>query len=140
VVKPSDASRDAVAHAAEQLRATGRARHGDARVEHDLLRRTRLSLRFGKLNHCALDETNPVGAKCLEDAIVPDGHRGPLIDRCQPGRCANSMIAPEHLPHHQTYHARLLDLLTDRKLPPARRAALNEQLADVQQVIKKVEP
>lgn len=53
-----------VAHGAEQLRATGRARHGDARVEHDLLRRTRLSLRFGKLNHCALDETNPVGAKC----------------------------------------------------------------------------
>jgi hypothetical protein len=131
---------DAVALAADQMRANGRARHGDARVEHDLLRHTRVSLRFGKLNHCALDETNPVGAKCLEDAVVPGGHRGPLIDRCQPGRCANSIITREHVVHHKAYHARLVHLLTDRKLPPGRRAALQEQLADVREVIKKVEP
>jgi hypothetical protein len=128
---------DAVAHAADQLRATGRARQGDARVEHDLLRRTRVSLRLGRLNHCALDEANPVGAKCLEDAVVPDGHRGPLIDRCQPGRCANSIIAPEHLVHHKAYEARLVHLLTDRTLPAGRRAALEAQLADVREVIKK---
>jgi len=131
---------DAVVHAADQLRATGRARHGDARVEHDLLRQTRLSLRFGKLNHCALDESNPVGAKCLEDAVVPEGHRGPLIDRCQPGRCANSIVTQDHLVHHKAYQARLLHLLADRKLPPGRRAALAEQLSDVRQVIKRVEP
>lgn len=62
---------DAVTHAAEHLCATDQANHGDARVEHDLLRRTRISLRFGTLNHCALDETNPVGAKCLEDSRIP---------------------------------------------------------------------
>jgi hypothetical protein len=86
------------------------------------------------------DLSHQPASGCLEDAVVPDGHRGPLIDRCQPGRCANSIIAPEHLAHHHAYQARLLDLLADRKLPPARRTALNEQLADVQQVIKKVEP
>jgi hypothetical protein len=131
---------DAVADAADKLRATGQVRHGDARVEHDLLRRTRLSLRFGKLNHCAMDENNPVGAKCLEHAVVPDGYRGPLIDRCQPGRCTNSIIAPEHLVHHQAYKAQLTRLLADRALPPGRRAALEQQLAEVVEVIKKVEP
>jgi hypothetical protein len=84
----------AVREKAEALRASGKAHRGDIRVEHGLLKRTHLSIRFGMLNHCTLDENNPVGAKCLEDAIVPPGHRGPLIDRCQPARCSNSIIAP----------------------------------------------
>jgi hypothetical protein len=82
----------------QQLRATEQARRGDIRVEHDLLRRTRISIRFGKLNHCTMNNDDPAGAKCLEDAITPAGHRGPLLDRCQPGRCTNSIIAPEHIP------------------------------------------
>jgi hypothetical protein len=53
---------------AEHLRATGQARRGDIRVGHDLLRRTRISIRFGKLNHCTMNDDDPAGAKCLEDA------------------------------------------------------------------------
>ncbi|GHD80293.1 hypothetical protein GCM10010317_102140 [Streptomyces mirabilis] len=36
----------------------------------------------------------PDGAKCIEEAVIPPGHTGPLIDRCQPGRCPNSVITP----------------------------------------------
>jgi hypothetical protein len=61
----------AVRHKAEQLRATNQAKRGDIRVEQDLLRRTRFSIRFGTLNHCTMNENDTTGAKCLEDAIIP---------------------------------------------------------------------
>lgn len=75
----------AVRAQADTLRTTGQAQHGDIRVEYDLLRRTRLNIRFGTLNHCTLND-DPTGAKCLEEAVVPEGHRGPMLDRCQPAR------------------------------------------------------
>ncbi|WP_241672234.1 hypothetical protein [Streptomyces sp. IB2014 016-6] len=63
----------AVRKKAEQLRETGQARRGDIRVEHRLLRRTRFSIRFGKLNHCTMNDDDPEGAKCLEDTVsLPD--------------------------------------------------------------------
>ena len=122
-----------------ELVAAGHARQGDRRVEQDLLRKARISIRFGKLNHCTLNEANPVGAKCLEGNVrVPDGHRGPLIDRCQPGRCANSIISPDHLPIWQAEQTSLRKLALDEKLPDARRALIQRQLDDVQAVISRV--
>jgi hypothetical protein len=120
------------------IQQTAVARQGDARTEYDLLRKARISLRFGKLNHCLFDDNNPAGAKCLESAIVPPGHRGPLIDRCQPGRCANSLITGEHLPLWQAERHNLLTLLETPKLAFCRRAALQQQLDDVEQTIAKV--
>ncbi|MFD8707041.1 hypothetical protein ACFV1W_31360 [Kitasatospora sp. NPDC059648] len=35
---------------------------------------TRFSVRFGKLNHCTVNDDDPTGAKCIENAVVPDGH------------------------------------------------------------------
>ncbi|RKE05023.1 hypothetical protein [Streptomyces sp. TLI_171] len=139
----SDRLRDAFAdirHQADHLRTTGQARHGDARVEHDLLRRTRISIRFGTLNHCTMNDADPAEAKCLENATVPVGHQGPLLDRCQPSRCANSVIAPEHLPIWQSERTSLNRLLDQPDLPAARRAHLDAQLADVDLVIKKARP
>jgi hypothetical protein len=130
----------AVRQKAEDLRARGKAQRGDVRVEHDLLRRTRISIRFGTLNHCTMDDDNPAGAKCLEDAIVPEGHRGPLLDRCQPGRCANSVIGPQHVPIWKAERASLTRLIATPKLPKNRRAALSAQLHDVDLVIKRAEP
>jgi integrase len=127
----------AVREKAEALRATGKAQRGDIRVEHGLLKRTHLSIRFGKLNHCTLDENNPVGAKCLEDAIVPPGHRGPLIDRCQPARCSNSIIAPEHLPIWQAEYASLTKLRSLPALPANRRALIDQQIRDVEVALTK---
>ena len=80
------------------IQQTAQARGGDATVERTLLRNARISLRFGVLNHCAMDENNPAGAACLENAVIPEGHKGPLHDRCRPDRCSNSVIAPEHVP------------------------------------------
>ncbi|MFJ4526529.1 hypothetical protein ACIP4Y_37435 [Streptomyces sp. NPDC088810] len=128
----------AVREKAEALRANGKAQRGDIRVEHGLLKRTHLSIRFGKLNHCTMDENNPVGAKCLEDAIVPPGHRGPLIDRCQPARCSNSIIAPEHLPIWKAEHDSLSRLRDQPRLPP-NGAAIDEQIRDVELALRKAD-
>jgi hypothetical protein len=96
-----------------------------------------VSIRFGTLNHCAQDENNPVGAKCLENAVVPAGHRGALIDRCQPGRCANSVITDEHLVHHRAADHQLLTLLDNPKIAPRRRGALQHQFTEVRDVLRK---
>ncbi|WP_254711126.1 hypothetical protein [Streptomyces lunaelactis] len=129
----------AVRQKAEQLRETGQARRGDIRVEHGLLRRTRFSIRFGKLNHCTMNDDDPEGAKCLEDAVIPPGHRGPLHDRCRPSRCANSMIGPEHLPIWKAERSSLTVLLDSGTIAPNHRASLVEQLRDTELVIKKAE-
>ncbi|MCT9092579.1 hypothetical protein N4G70_27455 [Streptomyces sp. ASQP_92] len=126
----------AVREKAADLRATGKAQRGDIRVEHDLLRRTRFSVRFGKLNHCTMND-DPIGAKCLEEAVVPEGHRGPLLDRCQPSRCANSIIGPEHLPIWTAERTSLNRLRADPKLPTNRRVLLDTQLGEVNLMLKK---
>ncbi|MFJ5882617.1 integrase [Kitasatospora cineracea] len=128
---------DAIKDSATKLVANGVARQGDVNVEYDLLRKAGISLRFGKLNHCLFDERNPTGAKCIENAIVPEGHTGPLIDRCQPSRCANSLIAPEHLPPWQAEHGSLTKQLAVKKMAPCRRAALEQQLIEVEAVIAR---
>lgn len=62
-----------------------------------------------------------------------------MIDRCRPGRCANSVIAPAHLPIWKAEKASLVALLEDEKLPSCRRAALDRQVEDVQTVIDRAE-
>jgi hypothetical protein len=136
----ADQLRDAFATVrtqAEHLRANQKAQRGDLRVEYGLLRQVHLTVRFGKLNHCTMDEANPVGAKCLEDAVVPEGHQGPLIDRCQPARCARSIIAPAHLPIWTAERASIKGLLTTPKLPANRRKQLAEQLNEVERVLRR---
>jgi hypothetical protein len=67
-----------MAKAFEDIQETVKARIGDATVERALLRKARISIRFGTLNHRAFGENNPTGALCLENAIIPPGHTGPL--------------------------------------------------------------
>lgn len=129
----------AVREKAEALRNTGQAQRGDIRVEHDLLRRTRFSIRFGKLNHCTMNDDDPTGAKCLEDAVVPAGHRGPLIDRCQPARCANSVLGPEHLPIWKAERSSLVRMLDTRKLAPNHRSQILSQLREVSLMIRRAD-
>ncbi|MGV4923835.1 integrase [Streptomyces sp. BHT-5-2] len=121
------------------IEATRTAKTGDKRTEYDLLHKTRVTLRFGKLNHCTLDHNHPDGAKCLEEAVVPAGHTGPLIDRCQPGRCPNSVITPDHLQIWKSEEHSLLTLLETHKIAPCRRDQLNRQLDDVRSVIRRAE-
>ncbi|MET9881463.1 hypothetical protein ABZZ36_43910, partial [Actinacidiphila glaucinigra] len=129
----------AVREKAEALRSTGQAQRGDIRVEYDLLRHARFSIRFGKLNHCTMNDDNPVGAKCIEDAIVPEGHRGPLHDRCRPSRCSNSFVTIEQLPIWRSEHSSLTRLRSAPKIPPNRKALIDEQLRDVEIVLRKAD-
>ncbi|QEU83724.1 hypothetical protein [Streptomyces viridosporus] len=127
----------AVREKAAELRATGKAQRGDLRVEHDLLQRTRFSIRFGKLNHCTMNDDDALGAECLEDAVVPEGHRGPLLDRCRPSRCTNSILGPEHLPIWTAERSSPNRLRAGPRLPANRRSLLDAQLNEVSLMLKK---
>ncbi len=122
----------------EQVAVTVKARHGDARVEDDLLRRARITIRFGTLNNCLFDERNPAGAVCLDNAIVPDGHTGPLEDRCRPDRCPNSMIGIQHVPFYDVHHRTQLQLLASPGLPAGRKALITQEAERAAAVLSKI--
>jgi hypothetical protein len=121
----------------DAVKSAAAARHGDARVEHDLLRKTRINIRFGKLNHCTFDEANPAGAKCLEEAVLPPGHTGPLIDRCRPGKCPNSVISVEHIRIWTAERDSLSILIAKPGLPLPRKAQLQDQFEEAESVIAR---
>ncbi|ATW48478.1 integrase [Streptomyces peucetius] len=125
-----------VKDAFDQITATVKARNGDARTADTLLRTTRIHIRFGMLNNCTADHTNPVGAVCLENAIVPEGHTGPLDERCRPDRCANSMIGPEHLPIYDSHQRTQLQLINNPSLPACRRDLAERELDITRNVLK----
>ena len=128
---------DRMSQAFNRIQQTIQARRGDATVERALLRNARLSIRFGVLNHCVIDDDNPAGAVCLENAVVPEGHKGPLQDRCRPDRCANSIIGPEHIPIWQAEQRTLLTLIGTPGLSACRKSVLQRELADVDSVLSK---
>ncbi|MFI2352916.1 hypothetical protein ACH492_39270 [Streptomyces sp. NPDC019443] len=125
-----------VKDAFDQINATVKARNGDARTSDTLLRTTRIHTRFGMLNNCTADHTNPVGAVCLENAIVPEGHTGPLDERCRPDRCANSMIGPEHLPIYDSHQRTQLELINSPATPACRRDLAERELDITRNVLK----
>jgi hypothetical protein len=118
---------------------TAQARGGDATVERALLRNARISIHFGVLNHCVMDENNPVGALCLEQAVVPKGHKGPLHDRCRPDRCPNSVIGVEHVPIWASERRTLLTLIDTPGLSTCRKEALQRELSAVDAVLHKTD-
>ncbi|MEU9087468.1 integrase [Streptomyces sp. NPDC048357] len=122
----------------DQIMATVKARHGDARVEDDLLRKARITIRFGALNNCLFDERNPAGAVCLDNAIVPEGHTGPLEDRCRPDRCPNSVIGTEHMPFYDAHHRTQLKLLQTPGLPACRKALITREAERAEAVLHTI--
>ncbi|KPI13076.1 hypothetical protein OK006_11055 [Actinobacteria bacterium OK006] len=127
-----------VKDAFDQIDATVKARSGDARTADTLLRTTRIHIRFGMLNNCTADHANPVGAVCLENAIIPEGHTGPLDERCRPDRCANSMIGPEHLPIYDSHQRKQLELINNPSIPVCRRDLAERELDITRNVLKMV--
>ncbi|AQS69655.1 hypothetical protein [Streptomyces pactum] len=124
-----------VKDAFDQVTVSVRAKGGGARVEEDFLRKARIPIRFGTLNNCTYDGTNPAGAVCLEDAIVPDGHTGPLDERCRPDRCGNSMIGIEHIPIHDSHRRTQLKLLQTPNLPKCRKEVITREVKRVEAVL-----
>jgi hypothetical protein len=128
-----------MAHTFNDIQHRAQARGGDTTVERALLRKGRISIRFGVLNHCVMDENNPVGAACLENAVIPERHTGPLHDRCRPDRCANSVIGPEHLPIWASERRTLLTLIDTPGLSTCRKQALQRELSAVEAVLDKTD-
>ena len=122
-----------------EIQHTAQARGGAATVERSLLRKARISIRFGVLNHCVMDENNPVGAACLEHAVVPNGHKGPLHDRCRPDRCANSIIGPDHVPIWAAERCTLLTLIDTPGLSSGRKETLQRELSTVETILDKTD-
>jgi hypothetical protein len=118
---------------------TVKANGGDARVEDDMLRKARITIRFGMLNNCLFDEANPKGAVCLENAVIPAGHTGPLEGRCRPDRCRNSMIGIEHVPIYDSHRRTQLKLLETRRLPAARKAVIRREVERADAVLTQVQ-
>ena len=127
----------AVREHAQQLRATGQAQRGDIRVEHDLLRRTRISIRFGKLNHCTMNDNDPVGAKCLEDAVIPNGHRGPLLTGASLDVAPTASSPPEHIPIWAAERSTLNRMLASSELAANHRRSIESELQEVDRVLKR---
>ncbi|RFZ10397.1 hypothetical protein DSM43518_02311 [Mycobacterium marinum] len=128
---------DRITQSFNGIQHTIQTRGGDATVERAMLRKARISIRFGTLNHCVMDEKNPAGAACLDNAVIPAGHKGPLQDRCRPDRCVNSIIGPEHLPIWATRRRTLLTLIDTPSLPTCRKAVLQRELGEVDAVLNK---
>lgn len=129
---------DRVKEVFDDITATVKARGGDARIEEDLLRKARITIRFGMLNHCLFDESNPAGAVCLENAVIPEGHTGPFEDRCRPDRCRNSLIGVEHVAIHDSHRRTQLKLLETRRLPAPRQALIRREIERVDAVLAHV--
>ncbi|MEU8934801.1 integrase [Streptomyces sp. NPDC048409] len=123
----------------DEIISTVNANGGDARIEEDMLRKARITIRFGMLNNCLFDEANPKGAICLENAVIPKGHTGPLEGRCRPDRCRNSMIGIEHVPIYDSHRRTQLKLLQTRRLPAARKALIHREVERVDAVLAQVE-
>lgn len=129
---------DRVKEVFDEITATVHARGGDARGENDLLRKARITIRFGALNNCLFDPANPAGALCLENATVPEGHTGPLHERCRPDRCRNSMIGVEHIAIHDSHRRIHLKLLNTPGLPPPRKALIRREIEQADTILNRV--
>ncbi|MEV5915166.1 integrase [Streptomyces chartreusis] len=127
---------DRVKEAFDDITDTVRARGGDARVEEDLLRKARITIRFGALNNCLFDPSNPSGAICLENTVIPEGHTGPLDWRCRPDRCHNSMIGIEHVPIYDAHRRTQVKLLQTPGLPSVRKDLISRELERAEAVLK----
>ncbi|MGW3240343.1 hypothetical protein [Streptomyces olivaceus] len=100
----------------------------DPRAAADLIRAELPELHFGTLNHCLWQ---PEWAECTKHLPQNEGS-APLIGACQPARCRNSAVTADHAPIWLAEQDDLTEQLRDRRLPPARRAALQGRLDDVE--------
>ena len=65
---------------------------------------------------------------------------GPPLDRCQPGRCTNSIIAGEHLPIWTAERSSLNRLLDTGTLAPNHRRRIEAELSEVEHVLNRATP
>ena len=101
-----------------------------------LIRKRAGLLHIGPVNDCHF--TDPRQARCLTRRGIENAD-GPIIAACQPSKCANAIIAREHLPQWQAPLLQIDNLLEDRKVPKNERVRLQQIRREYQAVIDSVE-
>jgi integrase len=102
----------------------------DSRLE-ELLRRRADTLHVAPLNYCWF--VDPARARCLALAGRTDAD-GPLVGMCEPTRCANATIHPEHQPVWLDTIGQVDGLLASSRVPQQERRRLRSERARLQAV------
>jgi hypothetical protein len=108
---------------------------GDRRTR-QLIRKRAGLLHIGPVNDCHFTDARQ--ARCLARRGIENAD-GPIIAACQPSKCANAVVAREHLPQWQAPVLQIDNLLEDRKVPHNERARLQQIRREYQTVIDSVE-
>jgi hypothetical protein len=93
------------------------------------------TLHVGILADCFFD---PGTAVCLKQATSAD-NTAPLTALCQPTRCPNACITTRHRPAWARAAQQAKSLLSEKRLSPLQRAALDQDLARVEAVLDKID-
>ncbi|MGW8801079.1 hypothetical protein ACWGN9_29030 [Streptomyces sp. NPDC055775] len=83
----------------------------DPRTAADLIHTELPELHIGNLNHCLWQ---PEWAECTKH-LSPNEGGAPLIGACQPARCRNSAVTPDHAPIWLAEQLHLTQQLRDRR-------------------------
>jgi hypothetical protein len=102
----------------------------------ELLKRRTDTLHIGHLNDCHF--IDPSRARCLKKAGVTDSSK-PLLNVCQPSKCANALITKEHKPRWEEPLLQIEDLLQERQVPKHEKARLREEKTRIETIIKPLE-
>ena len=89
------------------------------------------TLHIGPLAHCWF--TDPSRARCLRG--VADKTR-PLVGSCEPTKCANATIHPEHAPVWVGGLESLKVSLSDRRIPTGERQRVQQKIREVEDLIE----
>lgn len=122
---------DFAAVAAELEQFEGTVDQRDRRIA-ELLAARAETLHIGLLNDCHF--TDPRQARCLRNRGIEDAD-GPIISACEPSRCANAVVAPEHAPRWSQPLMQIENLLADRKVPPRERERLRSEKARLEGIV-----
>jgi hypothetical protein len=104
----------------------------DERRLQRLIRKRSGLLHIGPINDCHF--TDPRQARCLKARGIEDAD-APLIAACQPSKCANAVVTPEHQQLWERPLLQIENLLDDRKTPKNERARLQAQKQEYENVI-----
>lgn len=102
----------------------------------ELLRRRVDTLHIGHLNDCHF--IDPSRARCLKKAGITDASK-PLLNVCQPSKCANALITKEHKPRWEEPLLQIENLLGERQVPKNEKARLREEKERIEAVIKPLQ-
>ena len=97
-----------------------------------LLKKMAPEIHFGPANACIFDEATALCRISASNAV-----QGPLLGLCQPARCPNAVIGPQHLPVWISERQMLTAAIQTGSPSPPRVKALSARLGEVDHVLRQ---